>query len=889
MEKKLYPNDCITLDGRLDEPVWEEAKVYTDFKTGKSRGNIVHPVQTEFRIIPCEDRVYFGIKCYEPDMEFVKRINPSLAMWTCNDIEIFLSPSNNTYDFYQFAITFEGQTASIYYSEGGNIKPDPYRPVWNSAVYKGEDFWSLEVEFPLNAFYMTNQDVWSSTWLMNIGRTRCIRNGEGHSRYGTHWCKIDKNGLQSQYYQPVDGFPMRPAENAVRMTAAIADIQNETAEGYVGTMTIRAEVPEDAEYTFTCQYTDSANVSLKKGYNEFTVPCRFPECKRYSADLNLTRVSDGMLFKRYYPVRIDFEAIKLSFTKPEFRTNFYPGQDYSVVEGKVISAKPVTLKLEGAGLETQIVTPDAEGNFTFDTSKMEEGEALLTASIEGKEITRKIRRLAPSERMTTWISNGHFMVDGKPVFSRIISAVGYRGGQALKKKYEPDNLHETHFMTKQDGRMQPDFLLKDLGMPRTDANKDEMPCPEIFAEVDKFIEANSKHDFAYYMLCDEPECRGVSPIYLKHIYDYLCEKDPYHAIRINTRNADGYADAADFFETHPYINPYTDENGKRIYGRPLNSVGKFIDALAKMNRKDKCIGFQGTCFAAARGRKDPYPTFDEFLCNSWAGIIRGAMTLRQYAYHDMNDRAAMYEGVRYAFSSTEALQDILLDAKRTTLVKNNDYECCLYDLNGEKMFVLVNFSQETQTVTLEELNGTWHNFRHAQTITGPTFTLKPVEVLIGTEKVRDAGMPTYQETVACIEEQEYKRTHGGSLLFEKGKLIKCSASSSLGSTSKLFDGVKDNWAWDQAKGEDKFYEIDITKVNPTFNKVVIGGYNLDEMEILVKLGEEYVKPECTEIKNEEFSKTFILKDAITADALRMEFHKPDRVLVELYEIELFKD
>ena len=200
----------------------------------------------------------------------------------------------------------------------------------------------------------------------------------------------------------------------------------------------------------------------------------------------------------------------------------------------------------------------------------------------------------------------------------------------------------------------------------------------------------------------------------------------------------------------------------------------------------------------------------------------------------------------------------------------------------------MNFTQEEQTVTLNELDGTWHNFRHGETVTGPTFTLKPVEVLIGTEKVRDAGMPTYQETVELIEKLEQERVSGGSLLFERGKEIGYASSSGIGYTTKFFDGVRDNWAWDQAKGDDKFYEIDISKIQPTFNKVVISGYRLDEMEIKVKIGDEYIVPETVEVQSEEFSKTFILKDSVTADALRMEFHKPDGVLVELYEIEVFK-
>lgn len=884
---KLYDKSCITLDGRMDEPVWESLQAYTGFRHSKIKGGTLAPVQTEFKVLPCEDRVYIGIKCHEPEMEFVKALNPQLAIWTCDDLEIFLSPSNNPFDFYQFAVTFENQTASLFYSEGGNIQPDPFKPVWNTAVYKGEDFWSVEVELPLTAFYMTPADVWSSTWLVNVTRTRCVKDGNSHRRGGSSWSPIEKSVKDSKCYLPIEGFPMRPADQDIRMTAAIVDINDETEKGFVGTLTVRTENPEDEEFEFRSDCAEPTVVKLKKGDNEFTVPCCFAECKRYTLPLELKRLRDGMVFKRFYPVRIAYEAIQLKFTKPEFRTNFYPGQDYSKVEGRVISAKPVTLKLEGAGLETQVVTPDAEGNFVFDTSKMEEGEAILTAATARKEITRKIRRLAPSERMMSWISNGHFVVNGKPVFSRTMSAVGWHGGQALKKKYEADNLHETRFMTQQRGRIQPDFLLRDLGMSRSDANKDEKPCPEIFEQMDRFIEANKNSDFAFYMLSDEPECRGLSPIYLKYLYEYITEKDPYHAIRISTRNADGFAECADFFETHPYINPYTDENGKRIYGRPLNTVGKFIDALGKMNRKDKCIGFLGTCYAAMKGRKDPYPTFDEYICNSWAGIVRGAMTLRQYAYHDMEDRAAMYEGTRYIFSSVEALEDLVMDAKRTTLAQNTEYECALYELNGEKMFVLVNFTQDTLKVTLNELNGTWHNFRHNSTVTGPTFEVKPVGVLIATEKVRDAGMPTYQETVELIEKLEQERVSGGSLLFERFKDVKYASSSSVGYTSKLFDGVKDNWAWDQTKGDDKFYEIDISNIQPTFNKVVISGYNLDEMEIKVKIGDEYIVPESLHVQSEEFSKTFLLKEAVTADALRMEFHKPDGVLVELYEIEVF--
>jgi hypothetical protein len=885
MDSKLFSKDCITLDGRMDEPVWEEVKTYTDFKYNKVQGGAVADVQTFFKIIPCEDRIYVGIHCVEPDMAYVTKVNPNLAIWTCDAVELFFSPSCSDFDFYQFAITFEGQTARYFYSEGGNIQPDRYAPEWNYAIYKGDDYWSVEVELPLTAFYMTPNAVWKRTWLTNVSRTRCFHANNSFHRKTSSWCGVEIGGKHSRRFLPIEGFPARPSRDDVCMTGASVKITEENEKGYCGILTVKTTNPEDAEFEFSSDYTDAVTVRLKEGNNEFTVPCCFGECKRYSVPMQLKRLDDGKIFKRYYPVRIAYEVIKLEFSKPEFRTNFYPGQDYSQVVGKVTCSKPVNLRLEGPGIETQEITAAPDGSFCFDTAHMEEGEAQLTVTGAGKVITKKIRRLAPNGHMMTWISGGNLIVNGKPVFAKSMSAEYWRGGESFKRRYDTDELYINRDITSQLRRMQPDFALRDMGFSIAEATRDEKPREELLRYMDQHIEENKDRDFAYYYLSDEPECRAISPIYLKYLYDYITEKDPYHVVRISSRNADSFVDAGDFFETHPYINPYTDDNGERVYYRPFTAVGKYVEDMAKMNRSDKCIGFLGTCFAGIPSMKDPYPTFDEYICNSWAGIIRGAKSLRQYAYHDMNDRAALYEGTRYIFSSLDRLEEILLFAKRTTLQKSMETECCLYEYGNEKMFVLVNFTQEPQMVALNELSGTWQNFRHNSTVTGPAFQLKPIEVLIATSEVKDADMPTYQETARLINKLEEERKSSKSLLFERQKDIKAMSSDGLGWVRKLFDGVKDNFAWQQIKGEDKFYEIDISKVKPTFNKVVISGKNIDNMEIRVRVDGELSTPAIADVQTEEFSTTFMLKESVTPDALRLEFHKNK---VELYEIEVFQ-
>lgn len=889
METKLYDKNCITLDGRLDEAVWATAQEYTGFKKLQDCGGEKAPMKTTFRILPCEDRVYFGVWCEEPDMEQLLKIHHKYSIWCTDSVELFISPSGNNFDFYHFAVTLSNKTVCRFWSEGGNIQPDPYAPQWQSATYVGKDYWSAEIEIPLTAFYMTSAASWRNEWLFNICRTR-VHVDNCQPVFYT-WSDLKRCYKEPTSFSLMGGFPMLPATNEIRMTSASVDITEKTDKGVAGTLTVRTTNPEDAEFEFSSENADTVSVALKAGNNEFTVPCFFTESGRLNVELQLKRKSDGEIFKRWYPVRVAYEPIKLELTLPEFRGNFYPGQDYSKVVGRVISRKPVTVTLEGPGIGTKSVTPDVDGNFTIDTSSLEFGVAMLTITDSVNTFTKKIRRLEPNGKMMTWISGGNLIVNGKPVLRRNMYAEYYQGGEAFKLRYDADDLHMTPEI-KQSGFITPGRLMKGADAPGGEATKDQMPSEEMLRLVDAAIEADKDRDFAYYYLEDEPECRSVSPIYLKHMYDYITDKDPYHVILMASRNANELVDCADWIETHPYINVEI-RDGKRGCARPINTLAGYVEAVSKLNRPDKCVGFLPTCFAY----KDiyvhsEYPNFDEMICHVWAAMIAGGKSLWPFAYLGMNDRPALYEGIRYVFSSFEALEDIVLLAKRTELIHTKQIHAAHYKLDDQEMFALANLVPEPQKVTLDGISGTWYNFRHGGTITGNTFELKPYEVVVGTTKVRDGGLPTYQETAALIDKKEYERTHGGSLLFDRSQDIKVTASG-FGRAIKLFDGVRDNFGWEyrtagvvelRTEGE-KFFEMDLTKVNPTFSKVVVHGFPIDDMTIKVRNGGELSVPAIAQVQTEKFSTTFNLAESICPDCLRLEFgdHK-----VELYEIEVFE-
>ena len=878
----------INLDGRLDEAAWESAKTFTDYRRSKTQGGELEEAQTIFKVLADKDRVYFGIKCLEPEMDKKEQEDLARSIWGSNHVELFVSPSGGTYDYYQF-ITFFGSWTprAVYYAEGGQIRPDPYAPDWKSAVYKGEDFWSVEMEIPMTAFYMTGNDSLSDTWLINPTRCRTDpKTGRGYSLSSP--CKLERSFTEFDKFLVVDGFPKRPAEDDLRIVFAETTIESANDAGFDGTMQVTVLCPMDETFRFTSNYGEAKTVTLHEGKNKFTVPCHFDKLGRYSVSLELVRERDGKVFKRHYPVTVSYDPIVLQFTSPEYRCNFYPGQDYSKIAGKVIAGKPVTLKLEGPGIETTVISPEADGSFCFETPNFEIGEAWLTAPIEGEEKKQKIRRLAPTDRMMTWVSKGNLIVNGKPVLSRAMFSYPYRGSKVNCDMYMADNFHETRELTKQTGFVAPDpVLARVLKMPKAEIFQDVMPSKEMFEYYDKLIEEHKDKDFAFYYIADEPECRGLSPIYLKHIYDYFCEKDPYHVVNIASRSCKLYLDCADWFETHPYIVPNDLEDGRRVHSRPLPSLGSYVDQISELNRPDKTIGVVPLVWSAeGKNRYADYPNFHEILCGTWAPLIHGGKSVRPYAFGDMYDRPGSKEGCRYLFSSLEALEQLLLHGKRTTLLRTSEAEAVLYDSGDEKMFVAVNFKQEPQTITLEGISGTWHYFRHNSTLTGNTFTLKPLEVMIGTSEVKDAGLPTYEETIALVDKLEAERVAGCSKLVALRHDIACTKKGvSLFAKYKLFDGVRNNLGMRVDKQGERFCELDLTKVKVDFSKVVVSGWNMKaNVALKIRNGEELTSPEFAEIRATETGITFTLKENISPDAIRMEFYGDENMEISEFEV-----
>ena len=874
------------IDGCLDESVWQSTRWTGGFKRFNiSRTGRTPLVETEFAILADAENLYVAARAYQPSMERLKTL-PLRTIWCEEAVEFYFVPDGGVSEYYQFVMSYRAGKTAMYWAEAGQIRPDPYGGNWEMKTGDIPGGWCVEARIPLSAFYMTRNDRWQGTWRVNVARTSYVPD------FSTSCWADGASYKDLKAFPKVSGFPLRRGNEDVWIKSVTAEPWGPKDGQIQGALKLSVYTKVTGWFDVETPFSEPKRLAIKNGDNELKVPALFPKNGRTVLPIKLTRTSDKSVSERTYPVLVDYRDIRVSFTSPGYRGNFYPGQASDVVAGSVFAAVKgeLSLSLEGPGFpRREAKLPSGGGKFSFDTKGFQDGVATLSVRVNGRTFPFKVRKLAPlgAGRRVSWVENGRLIVDGKPVFRRNIYAEGYRGGKVFNARYAADDLHQTKDILGC-GLLEPNRLIK--GIEQKEATKDGEPSKELMAKIDEVVDralaAGSKG--CYYYISDEPECRNISPIYLKHIYDRVAERDPYHVILTCTRAGERYIECADWFETHPYLNPHPDADGKRVYTNKIPLLGSFIDAFHPEKHPDKCIGSTPTCFAYDWG---DYPTFDEYVLNAWCHLVRGAKTIYPYAYHDLGDRAALYEGTRYLFTSIEALEDVLLNARRETVVKASEYELAQWITDkGEKLIAAVNFTDAPQTFMAKGLSGSFREFRGTRRFSlqpsGIEFKLAPLETLVAATCDWDGGLPSLDEVRTKIATAEQERTGRDNQLLGRDLEIDVAGSVPVAHPRKLFDGVRDMHAWqDISRAKEKFCELTFKGFVPKVSEIIVWGSGLGDVSVEVPEGDGWRMVRTVPGPRGPYSLSCRLEKPCTPAKVRLGLGSSN---FELYEIEFPK-
>ena len=877
------------IDGRLDDACWAAAEWHSDFTYMKSFGRTGTPdKRTEFAMTADDACLYVAVRCFEPELGRVKSATRD-NFWSRESVELFFSPDGTTFEFYHFGLSPSAiKPYAAFLSEGGNIQPDPYAPAWRQAYGYEEKAWTAEIAIPFSAFYMTRNRTWRQTWLVNVARTTHFGGVVDYT-----WSPLETKFHEPGSFRKLGGFPLRPAAEDVAVRGVLAEIERADADGLKGRLQFSVHAGVPGRHTVESSCGGRTSVELRQGENKLTLPCVYKANGRASTHFTVT-AEGGRPCERDFPVIVDFKPIRVKLTQPQYRNNFYPGQPTDRVAGRVklSGGGEATVTLEGPGFPRRAATLKDGGEFSFDTKGFATGDAWLTVACGGETEKVRIRNLPPSPRRMTWIENGHVMMNGRRMLRRNMWAYDFSNGVACQERLNAEKASFRYTDELENCCIEPMRLIK--GIEQKEGVYDVRPSKELIAKIDERMDSCKDKDFGMWFLIDEPECRNISPVWLRHLYDYVAERDPYHVITTDSRGGKAYVDCFDYVQTHPYLSPVNMPNGERRYGVPPCEIGSYVDAFELSDRPDKAIGIVPMAFAYRwTSIRNDYPTFDEYVCSVWAGVIRGACGLHVYAGHDINDRPRIWEGVRYVFETFAALEQLVLDGRRTTLFRSKESEGALYELGDEKLVVAVNFTQKPVTVRLDGAKGEFLEFRAERTFRfgSEPVTLQPLETLVATTKRHDLDLAPRAEIVRRIAEKEAERVGRDNQLLERYDDV--TAASNMGSffgggVYKLIDGVRDMMARESKGKPDAWLELSFRSFRPSFDKVRVFGFGVRRMTVEIPHDGGWRTLEPVSRKNGKYSCELDFGKAFTAERIRLSF--PAKVgeenAIEIYEVEL---
>jgi len=163
-----------SIDGVLDEQVWEHATPVTDdfIQHSPDCGEPMTEA-TEIRILYDDDAIYFGLTMYDSCPElFLRILTPRDYDVSTEWIGIWLDTFNDDNNCYAFFVSIENVQQDGRFSEvgGWDISWDA---VWESGTSTSETGWSAEFAIPFTAirYPSTDQQLWGVNFKRRITRT----------------------------------------------------------------------------------------------------------------------------------------------------------------------------------------------------------------------------------------------------------------------------------------------------------------------------------------------------------------------------------------------------------------------------------------------------------------------------------------------------------------------------------------------------------------------------------------------------------------------------------------------------------------------------------------------------------------------------------------------
>ena len=157
------------IDGRLDEAVWGQADVITDFHQVRPGDGTPPSERTEVYLLYGDDALYIGARMYdgEPDRMAAPTVRHGQGLGRDDRLVVILDPFNTRRGGYRFETNSNGVRHDALYDNPDSFNSN-WTVIWDTAASKFDQGWTSEVEIPFKTLPF---DPAIDTWGFNFGRS----------------------------------------------------------------------------------------------------------------------------------------------------------------------------------------------------------------------------------------------------------------------------------------------------------------------------------------------------------------------------------------------------------------------------------------------------------------------------------------------------------------------------------------------------------------------------------------------------------------------------------------------------------------------------------------------------------------------------------------------
>ena len=159
----------ITLDGRLNEPAWQNASVGSDFRQREPDEGAPASQATEVRVLYTATHLYVGVLCHDsdPSAAVATRFNRDADLAADDRVTLLFDTFSDHRNAFKFQTNSVGARVDELIGNEGETDNRDWNGVWNVQTARSPSGWSAEFEIPFQTLsYAPGQ----SSWGFNVQR-----------------------------------------------------------------------------------------------------------------------------------------------------------------------------------------------------------------------------------------------------------------------------------------------------------------------------------------------------------------------------------------------------------------------------------------------------------------------------------------------------------------------------------------------------------------------------------------------------------------------------------------------------------------------------------------------------------------------------------------------